>query len=121
MIRLMEPAGERPHLAVVRSEEDGAPVIALAGELDLGSIGEFDAALDAALGAALICLDLSELRFIDSTGLAGIVRAHQGAEQAGGGLTIVAPPGVVRRTLETSGLLQMLRVADDRAAALRAV
>jgi anti-sigma B factor antagonist len=119
MIRLMEPTRDGPQLAVERLQEDGAQVIELVGELDLGSIPEFDRALDAAAGAAVICLDLARLDFIDSTGLAGIVRAHQRAEQAGGALTIVAPPGIVRRTLETSGLMQILRVVDDRTAALR--
>ena len=121
MIRPMEPTRDGPQLAVERLQEDGAQVIELVGELDLGSIPEFDRALDAAAGAAVICLDLSRLDFIDSTGLAGIVRAHQRTAQAGGALTIVAPLGIVRRTLETSGLMQILRVVDDRAAALRGV
>jgi anti-anti-sigma factor len=113
----MEPMREGPQLAVARFAQGGAEVVELVGELDLGSIAEFDDALDAAHGAARICVDLARLEFIDSSGLAAIVRAHQAADGAGGDLTIVAT-GVVRRTLETSGLMQMLHVVDDRAAAL---
>lgn len=118
MIGPMEPAHDRPQLAVARSEQDGAQVVELVGELDLGSIHALDDALEAAAGAALICLDLSGLQFIDSSGLAGIVRAHQSSEQADCAMTIVAPAGAVRRTLETSGLMALLHVFDDRAAAL---
>ena len=114
----MEPSRARPQLAVSRSAQDGAQVIELTGELDLGSIHELDDALAATDRAGVVCVDLSGLAFIDSTGLAGIVRAHQSAEEHGGALVVVAPGGAARRTLETSGLLALLRVFDDRAAAL---
>jgi anti-anti-sigma factor len=120
MIRRMAPDFDPPQLAVTRSEQDGAHVIELTGELDLGSIGELDAALADATPGARVCLDLSGLGFIDSTGLATVIRAHQAAAEAGGELTIVAPAGIVRRTIETSGLLALLHVVEDRAAALRA-
>jgi anti-sigma B factor antagonist len=114
----MEPMGDRPQLAVSCSTLDGAQVIELTGELDLGSIHEFDEALAAASPAGVTCVDLSGLSFLDSTGLAGIVRAHQNAEECGGELVLVAPAGTVRRTLETSGLVTLLHVVEDRAAAL---
>jgi anti-anti-sigma factor len=114
----MEPPRARPQLEVNCSAQDGAQVIELSGELDLGSIHVFEDALATAGGAGVICLDLSGLALTDSTGLAGIVRAHQTAEQDGGALVIVAPAGHVRRTLETSGLMALLRVFDDRGAAL---
>jgi anti-anti-sigma factor len=118
MIGRMDPMRDHPQLAVACFEEGGAQVVELVGELDVGSIAELEDALAGTLGAGRICLDLARLEFIDSSGLAGIVRAHQAADGAGGELTIVAPSGTVRRTLETSGLTRMLRVVDDRATAL---
>jgi len=117
----MVPHDHRPQLDVARSEQDGVHVVALAGELDLTAVPELDATLAAAVAASEhphVCLDLSELGFIDSSGLAAVIRAHVAVGEAGGALMIVAPAGIVRRTLEVSGLLHMLSVVDDRAAAL---
>ncbi len=96
-------------------------VVELSGELDLNSVAELDAALAGASAGAHphVCLDCSALEFIDSTGLAAVIRAHVATGEAGGALTIVAGAGsIVRRTLETSGLLEMLSVVEDRTAAL---
>ena len=112
-----------PQLAVERFEERGVHGVALAGELDLASVGEMEAALgDAAAGdRPQVCLDLLKLQFIDSTGLAAVIRAHLAAADAGGALAVVAGPGNVYRTVKTTGLLDMLTVTDSRDAALRAL
>ena len=118
----MEPGRNSPQLAIGRSEQDGVQVVELRGELDLDAVPELDAALaDASSGEhPHVCLDLSGLRFIDSTGLAAVIRGHGATAKAGGALTIVAARGsIVRRTLETSGLVGLLSVMEDRAAALR--
>jgi stage II sporulation protein AA (anti-sigma F factor antagonist) len=119
MIRRMEEH-DRPHLDVARSERDGVQLVELAGELDLDSIAELDAVLAAASAGAppRVCLDLTGLAFIDSSGLAAVIRAHIAAAESGGGLIVVAPAGTVRRTIETSGLMDMLSVVDSRDAAL---
>jgi anti-anti-sigma factor len=118
----MEPESSGPQLAVKSSDRDGVHLVELSGELDLSSVAELDAALAAAAPGGQVCLDFTELEFIDSTGLAAVIRAHQALAAAGGALTVVAAVGsVVRRTLETSGLMAMLSVLDDRAAALRAL
>ena len=117
----MGPERHRPQLELEFADHDGVHVVALAGELDVGSVDELEAALVGASAGARprVCLDLSQLAFIDSTGLAAVIRAHLSVVEAGGGFAIVAAPGPVRRTLETTGLLDMLSVADDRAAALQ--
>jgi anti-anti-sigma factor len=117
----MAPDRHRPHLDVARSEHDGVQLVALSGELDLNSVAELDAVLAEAAsgGTPHVCLDLAGLDFIDSSGLAAVIRSHVAVSEAGGALTIVAPTGIVRRTLEVSGLLGMLSVVEDRDAALR--
>jgi stage II sporulation protein AA (anti-sigma F factor antagonist) len=121
MIRPMEerpPDG--PQLAVTRSEQDGVQLIELAGEVDLDSVDELDAVLATTFEtpSPRVCLDLGELAFIDSSGLAAVIRAHLAASAAGGSLVIVSSAGAVRRTFETSGVMDMLNVVDDRTAAL---
>ncbi|MCA1682895.1 MAG: STAS domain-containing protein [Actinobacteria bacterium] len=112
-----------PPLAVAESEDGGVRVIALSGELDLASVGDLQAAFDALSGAGRqkLCLDLTELRFIDSSGLASVIRAQMTIAEAGGALAIVCVAGAVQRTVKTTGLLEMLTVLDTRAAALDAL
>ncbi len=64
----------------VQSETlDGVRLIAVRGELDLDTAPQLDEALESAFeadGPALL-IDLSQCEFIDSTGIAMIVRAAQ--------------------------------------------
>jgi anti-anti-sigma factor len=112
-----------PELEVEYFEDRGVQIIALAGELDLASVGEMQAALRAATAheRPRVCLDLARLQFIDSTGLATVIRAHQAIDQSGGALAVVCSEGAVRRTVQTTGLLEMLTVTESRDAALVAL
>lgn len=109
-----------PQLTVTRDEQDGVHVVALSGELDLRAVGELETALAAAGAGGRVCLDLTDLQFIDSTGLATVIRGHQALAAGDGRLAVAcARSGSVRRTFETTGLMALLTVADDRAAALQ--
>ena len=116
----MVPDGHRPQLELAHAERDGVQIVELAGELDVDSVDELEAALGAASAGAhaRVCLDMSRLAFIDSTGLAAVIRAHIAVVEGRGAFCVVAGPGAVRRTLETTGLMEMLSVVDDRDAAL---
>ena len=111
-----------PQLTVRRFEQDGVHVVALGGELDLRAVGELEAALAQAGEDGRICLDLTELQFIDSSGLACIIRAHQVRASAGGAMAVACRgEGAVRRTFETTGLTRLLTVMADRPQALQAL
>jgi len=111
-----------PQLAIERSAQDGVHVITLVGELDLYAVGEVEAALAEPGGEARVCLDLTALQFIDSTGLATVIRAHQALDRGGGSLAVACPHvGSVRRTFETTGLTTLLTVTEDRAGAIAAL
>ena len=111
-----------PQLTIASCERDGVHVVALRGELDLRAVGELETVLAVAVESGRVCLDLGELQFIDSTGLATVIRAHQSLDAAGGRLAVVCSgDGSVRRAFETTGLMALLTVADDRAAALQAL
>ena len=117
----MAPDRHRPQLELGQAEHDGVQVVELAGEVDVDSVDELEAALAAASAGVRprVCLDMSRLAFIDSTGLAAVIRAHLAVVEAGGAFAVVAASGAVRRTLETTGLMEMLSVVDDRDAALQ--
>jgi anti-sigma B factor antagonist len=111
-----------PQLTVSSCEQDGAHVVALSGELDLRAAGELEAALAQVGTTAHVCLDLVELEFIDSTGLATVIRAHQAMAAAGGALAVACRhDGSVRRTFQTTGVTTLLTLAEDRAGAIQAL
>jgi anti-anti-sigma factor len=121
MIGLMAPDRHRPQLELGHAEHDGVQVVELAGEVDVDSVDELETALATASAGERprVCLDMSRLAFIDSTGLAAVIRAHLAVVEGGGAFAVVAASGAVRRTLETTGLMEMLSVVDDRDAALQ--
>ena len=109
-----------PELSIASCERDGVQVVTLRGELDLRGVGELETVLAVAGESGRVCLDLSELKFIDSTGLATVIRAHQALEGAGGRLAVVCRgEGAVRRAFETTGLMTLLTVRNDRGGALQ--
>lgn len=111
-----------PELTIERSECDGVHLIVLSGELDLRGVGDLEAALAQPGDGAKVCLDLTELAFIDSTGLATVIRGHQALTGSGGAMAVACRgEGTVRRTFDTTGLSRLLTVAEDRAAALQAL
>jgi anti-sigma B factor antagonist len=92
------------------SHPDGRTVVLhLEGDLDLVSLDRFEEAWRAALadGPRSLVLDLEALRFIDSTGLRGLLSFH---EAAAGRLVLRAPGTAVLRVLELTGLDQVLTI-----------
>ena len=109
------------------TELDGVRVLAVRGELDLGTAPDLEPELQAALAAPeSVLIDLTECEFIDSTGIALIVRAWQRivAEDDGKRRLMIAGHGEqVGRVLEISGLslsIPVHRTRDEGLAALRA-
>ena len=97
------------------NSEDGAAVIAVAGELDLATSPALEEQFERVMSGAptLVVIDLRELEFMDSTGLSVIIRAHQRAEQGGHRLGIVNGSRQVRRLLSLTGVADRLLIVDD--------
>ena len=82
--------------------------------------GSLDIATSPGLRAALlevaedpghqIVVDLSQLEFLDSTGLGALIGAHKRAGEKGGSLRLVAQEGQILRLLRITGLLDVLAV-----------
>lgn len=99
------------------------------GELDLSTATQLEGPLDEATRStdAAVLIDLADCQFIDSTGIALIVRAWQRVDAAAGnggegGLVLCCQNEQVRRVLEVTGLEHSLRVfpsRDEAVAALR--
>ena len=118
----MHPA---PFAASSAQIDDGIRVVAVRGELDLSTAPELEGPLDQAVSAsdASILIDLNECEFIDSTGIALIVRAWQNLEGNGSGhrLVICSDNDQVRRVLEVTGLELSIPIHGNREQALAAL
>jgi anti-sigma B factor antagonist len=100
---------------VVRTAKEGdTHVISLCGELDLANAGTAETALNASLAddSSQVVIDMRELEFIDSTGIALLVAAlgHNGSENRVRFIPSAAP--AVTRVLELTGLSERLPLAD---------
>lgn len=108
------------------AEVDGVRVVAVRGELDLSTAPDLEGPLEAALsgGESSVLIDLTECEFIDSTGIALIVRAWQQLDadkEHGGRLVIANNNDQVQRVLEISGLNLSISIHPSREAGLAAL
>jgi len=110
----------------VQSETlDGVRVIAVNGELDLNTAPELEQPLEAALGAdgSALVIDLSGCEFIDSTGIALIVRAwqrlgHDSNGHSGSRFALCSVNDQVQRLLDITGLESTIPTHSTRDEAL---
>jgi anti-anti-sigma factor len=102
--------------------ERGVRTISVRGELDLSTAPELERPLNDALdgGEGSLLIDLSRCEFIDSTGIALIVRAWQRLDGGGDGraLVICSQNDQVRRVLEITGLELSIPVHTTREEAI---
>jgi anti-sigma B factor antagonist len=100
---------------VVRTALCGeAKLISLCGELDLANAGTAEAALAASFddGTVPVVIDMRELEFIDSTGIALLVAALGRNEEGAEVRFIPSTSPAVSRVLELTGLAERLPLAE---------
>lgn len=96
-------------------------VIAPVGELDIARVGDFRAALWDAAGedTAAVVVDLSQVSFIDSSGLGALVELDNRLRRSGRRLAVVAPRGSAPAVLlDLAGLRDRLPISETRQGAL---
>ncbi len=93
-------------LSIQRSEQDGTLILALRGELDLGSTPMLETELSDGLsdGARRITIDLGQLEFMDSRGLHALLRAQHAAETNQMSFSLRPGARQVQRLFELTGL-----------------
>jgi anti-sigma B factor antagonist len=90
---------------------DATVTVALTGELDDASVPAVESAVLRAAAehdATRVRLDLAELSFIDSSGLAMLIRLERGSANEGFRFSVVEPSDAVRTRLDRTGLLTLL-------------
>jgi anti-sigma B factor antagonist len=121
--------GPAPFQASASELEGGIRLVEVNGELDLSTATQLEEPLHDAVSstAAAVLIDLTDCTFIDSTGIALVVRAWQRVDASAGNggegrLVLCCQNEQVRRVLEVTGLEHSLRVfatRDEAVAALR--
>ena len=104
--------GEVVRFDVVRHGDD-ATVVHVVGEIDTLTAPVLRAQLDEHLPVVpLLVLDLSDVTFLGSAGLAVLVAAKDAADARSHTLRLVCGSRIVVRALEATGLLTLFDVAD---------
>lgn len=109
-----------PRLNITKSEQDGALVVQIEGEIDLSTASQFEKELLDSMGqGANLVVDLAGVDFMDSTGIGVLVRTSKKVTANGGIMGLLSAKGSVRRVIEVSGLDGVIPLYDDLAAAVQ--
>jgi anti-anti-sigma factor len=94
--------------ADVTYEDGGTAVVRVVGEIDISTVNTVNAALATAAGRSpdRVVFDLSGVEFMDSSGIAALLRARKTASS----IQIRNPSTVVRRLIEMTGLTDILPI-----------
>src|SRR6201996_8951258 len=97
-------------------------VVVLAGEVDATNSDELYGVLESVVAQQprLLIVDMSELSFMDSTGLRMLLRSTRALDQQGGVLALAAPQLAVARGLQLTRADQLIPVYDSVAEATAA-
>jgi anti-sigma B factor antagonist len=93
-------------------QADGSATTRLSGDLDIVTSDEVRRDLTGLLDAGhlALALDLSDVGFVDSSGLGVLVAIHRHAESSGGSFVVRSVPPQVQRLFEITRLGDLLSV-----------
>jgi anti-sigma B factor antagonist len=94
----------------------GAAVLGVQGEIDVATVLEFRTATEDLLGApeGILVIDLAEVSFLSSSGLAVLITTAEQAEQRGIQLRLVVTTRPVSRLLEMTATSNLFELYSDR-------
>jgi len=109
-------AGHGSGLEVLELDLGEAAGVAVRGELELATATELSAALDEAIRSTQgpFVIDLSNVGFLDSSGIACLMRARALLGRDDRVLGLICPPGSTRRALEITGVDELVALYGSR-------
>jgi anti-anti-sigma factor len=98
-----------------REETDGAVVLRISGEVDVSDCPALVDEISGQLreGRIRIALDLSDVRYIDSSGVRTLLEGVRIIRSHAGRLTLIEPSRPVTRILKIVGLLPYFEIEAD--------
>lgn len=101
-------------LAIETSTHGDATVLALDGDIDLQTAGPLrDRLAELTTPGRIVVVDLSDVDFLDSSGLGTFVGAANALRAAGGSLRLACPRPHVSKVFSLSRLTEVIPVHDD--------
>lgn len=98
----------------ITMDRDGDDVrLIVAGEIDLETSGSLSEALSEVVTSRRVSLDLTDVEYMDSTGLRTILASKEDIERAGGTLEVAAASTIVSRLIDISGVSELLAQQPD--------
>lgn len=89
-----------------------ARAVVLSGDIDIQTAPEVENAVTGLGVGGDVTLEMSAVRFMDSSGLRTIISCRQALDDAGQRLLLAEPSDAVRRVLEITGLSDKLDITD---------
>jgi anti-anti-sigma factor len=104
----VDAAGESIGSATVSLDAAGVPVIKLSGEIDMSNVDSLRGAIDPVVESApaRVDFDLSALEFMDSSGIALLLRVAAKTQS----VHLLQASPLVRRLVEATGLSDVLLI-----------
>lgn len=98
----------------VRTGQVGEVVIVVGGELQQSTVAAFRQAVTEALAAhpASLVIDLTQITFMDSSGLSSLVGARHAGDRVDCRVSLSGVSPTLRRTLHTTGLTEYLNANE---------
>jgi len=93
--------------------------ITISGEVDLSNRAAIEMSLLDCSYSAVVLLDLSQLDYADSSGVAAFLAFSKALDAAGSDLYVVAPPGSAAATILKIAPLPGVRMSETREQAIR--
>ena len=114
---------QMPRLKISATRIGGAHAIAVAGELDMETAPQLGEEVELAVWDTVgaFVLDLSEVTFLDSSGLHALLRARAYLAREDRSLVLVCPNGPARRVLDLASVLDTFVVYPSAEAAAEAL
>ncbi len=98
-------------LTVAVRREAAAATVAVGGEVDLATVGSLEREIHAAVTAADVAevtVDLSEVTFLDSSGINALIQGRKLADSRNVLFTAAGAQGLVRQVLDLTGVWEHL-------------
>jgi len=91
----------------VRHDAAGGARVSVAGDVDLATVGQLDQGIETAVDAdqtTSVVVDLAEVAFLDSSGIASLLKGRRLADGLGKPYWVTGARGIVREVLDLTGV-----------------